>query len=172
VAWRIGDFGRFNAESDKYPRFEVIASDKVKGEVTVWYSGQKKKTVIPRETFLEDCANWWTISSVKPLPIAWPEWLTEGQTFTISGWHRSIPVVITEFKHLYHTTTEAVDVKGRILVYRRRQMNYISCTTTQEPAILLLIPVEMALGHARPTRTRWDLIRTRNVIDLEEDLDL
>lgn len=169
MAWRIGDFGRFAIESPKFPRFEVISSDKTKGEVTVWYSGQVKKTVIPRETFLEECVNWWEVDSVKPLPIVWPEWLSEGSVFTISGWHRSLPIVVTAFKYQYHTTTEAVDVKGRTLTYRRRQRNYISCTA-ENPKLFLLIPAATALEHGRPIKTRWDMLRTRDLIDLEEDL--
>ena len=164
--WHVGDFGRFSIENRKFPRFEVISADKQKGEVVVWYSGQPEPTAIPTATFQRDCVNWWDITVVEGKP---PVWLQSGCHLTLESPLRAINVTITQIKDRYHHTTQGVDVKGRTLQYRRRQGDYVSCTTS-DPKSLLLIPFKNVLEFGRPIKTRWDLIRTRDVIDLEEDL--
>jgi hypothetical protein len=98
-----------------------------------------------------------------------PTWLFPDCHLTLESPFRAINVTITQIKEKYHHTTQGVDIKGRVLQYRRRQGDYVSCTTT-DPTSLLLIPLKTILTFGRPIKTRWDLIRTRDLIDLEEDL--
>lgn len=165
--WHIGDFGRFSMENRQFPRFEVISADKQKGEVTVWYSGQATTTTIPTTTFQRDCVNWWDITVIDAFGV--PEWLKSGCHLTLESPTRAINVVITQIKERFHRTTQGVDVKGRTLLYRRRQGDYVSCLT-ENPKSLLLIPLSTVLEFGRPLQTRWDVIRTIDIIDREEEL--
>jgi hypothetical protein len=171
--WHVGDFGRFSMENRQFPRFEVISADKKLGIVTVWYSGQETTTNIPIATFQKDCVNWWDIEILGPVisnAAVTSEWLFPGCHLTLESATRAINVTITQIKHhQYQRTTQGVDVKGRTLLYRRRQGDYVSCLT-EDPKSLLLIPLKTVLWYGRPIKTRWDLIRTRDIIDLEEEL--
>lgn len=167
MSWRIGDFGRFKIESPKYPRFEVISSDKQKGEVTVWYSGRAEPTVIPRETFLEDCVNWWHLDKVVREDEI-PKWLIEGCQFTLQANTRALNIILTEFKEDYRTTTSSYDVNHMRLTFRRRRLNYLSCEV-EATKVLLLVPVQEVLVNGKSTRSRWDMIRKRDILDPEEE---
>jgi len=162
VTWRVGDFGRFKNENPKFPRFEVLAADKEKGEVDLWYSGSRRSTTIPLATFREDCVNWWNVNVVEGVP----DWVYPGVRFTLESPHRSVVVTLTQIKAKYSHTDHSIDVIGQPLQFRRRRMDYCSCTIV-EPGILLLIPLKTIIKYGRPITTRWDLLRNRDIIEKE-----
>lgn len=166
MTWKVGDFGRFASENPKYPRFEVLPRlIDTPDKITVWYSGSKKPTKIPRETFFSDCVNWWSVEITKDKP---PDWLDPQSRFSLEGPQRSILITVTQITQNYNVTDHSVDVKGLPLVYRRRRMDYISCTTVEDNC-LFLIPLKKVIEFGRPIKTRWDVLRTKDVIDDEED---
>lgn len=175
MVWRIGDFGRFKIEIQKYPRFEVIASDR-KSTVTVWYSGRTELTTIPRDVFLEDCVNWWVVDKIaKPEEeIPRPRWCQEGGTFKMhAAMYRALNIEITQITDHKEriTTTSAMDANGREFTIRRFQRNYVSCLATNHPKVLLLIPLTTILKYGHEVKDRWEMIRNRDILDPnEEDL--
>jgi hypothetical protein len=169
IRWHIGDLGRFEIESPKLPRFEVISSSKT--EVQVWYSGTAKPTSIPKRTFLDDCVKWW---HVDPITEAIPKWLYEGCSFTLDpeAGKQSLHVPIAQIAdqargHLPRAfSIHGLDLSRQTLTFRRRQGDYISCTT---PQILVLLPIKLVLESGRSRKTRWDLLRTTDILDPDED---
>lgn len=171
TSWSVGDFGRFEIESPKFPRFEVISATKT--EVEVWYSGSTHTKVIPKQTFLDDCVRWWDVELVdEPLP----KWLYPGGSFTLESPTGVIQVTLAQIpsmalKDRYVSRLDSihgVDVKGRTLTFRRKQGDHISCLTG-DPQTLLLIPFKTVLKYGRSRMTRWDFMRTRDIVEPDED---
>jgi hypothetical protein len=170
--WHIGDFGRYEIESPKFPRFEVISATKT--EVQVWYSGQTTLTTIPKRTFLDDCVKWWLVEPIEKL-FPFPKWLYEGGSFSLESPIMGINVTLTQipdratpgFPTKTHTNHE-MDLKGRLLTYRRKQGDYISCLTG-DPQCLVLVPIKVILKFGRSVKTRWDFLRTTDIVDPDED---
>ena len=165
--WHIGDFGRFNIENPQFPRFEVISWTKT--EVQVWYSGHPSPTAIPKQTFRDDCVRSWLI---EPIEKPFPKWLYEGSSFTLES-PFPINVVLAQVSGvspLYgpQFVSQGLDLNRRWLTYRRKQGDYISCLT-RDPVSLVLVPIKTVMAFGQAMRTRWDFIRTGDIVDPYED---
>lgn len=178
--WRIGDFGRFRLENRKYPRFEVIASDKAKNSVAVWYSGEYRPRVINRDTILRDCENFWDVEIIPQESV--PEWVSVGNHFLLSAQLRSLNLTLTEIQQDvkrrmrgeypdYTTKSHVIDVNNRKFTIRRRRGDYVSCMSLDSPKQLLLIPLQMVISHGQLYKeplTIWDMIGNRDILDPDE----
>lgn len=169
VGWKIGDFGRFSAESPKLPRFEVISADR--NGITVWYSGSPTTTTIPLTTFKKDCVNWWHVTGVD---LATPAWLQPKVLFKFQPVPRYRPlsegydtVLTAHMRNQYIVMSQSVDVRGAVLQYRHRRADYISCQRYDNSKELLLIPLKEVINHGFRVTTAWD--RLDEVLETDDE---
>lgn len=166
MKWRQGDLGRFQAESPKRPRFEVIGV--TNGEVEVWYGGATKTTCIPEKTFRRDCINLWELQEVVP---ARPTWLKEGASFEFPH-GRGVSVRQAEIKDpksklLTHTTI--IDLNGQSVTIRSIRRDYTSCLFKD---MLVLVPLPTIAKFGIQRMTRWERVMSdRDAFDEDEEDD-
>jgi len=157
VGWRSGDLGRFRAEDPKRPRFEVIRGVRGQG-VQVWYSGSARTTIIPADTFKEDCVDWWQCGVVPPKP----EWIEPGAVFGIG--RRSDPPVVSvvqaEIKRIWGDRSTGPDklflgMTGQTLQVRSIRHDFVSCLM-QPKGVLAMIPLKEVIARGYRSKTIWD----------------
>ena len=156
IKWQRGDLGRFQAESPKRPRFEVIGRTKDHKYVEVWYGGANKATGIPKDTFLRDCSNLWELQEVVP---PHPAWLREGAAFEFPhnkpAVVRQNEIVEPKFGRITHATT--ADLRGQGLTIRRIRRDYASCFIANK-GLLFLVPLATVVKLGIQRKSRWDYI--------------
>jgi len=157
MGWRAGDLGRFHAEDPKRPRFEVIRGIKGQG-VEVWYSGSARTTIIPGDTFKEDCVDWWQCDIISQKP----EWVEAGAVFGIG--RRSDPPVVqvvqAEIKRLWGDRSTGPDklfleMTGQTLMVRSVRKDYVSCLLRPK-GVLAMVPLKDVVERGYRSRTIWD----------------
>ncbi len=166
MKWRIGDFGRFTAESPKLPRFEVLRAERA--GVTVQYSGTPNTTVIPPTTFKRDCVNWWDVTGID---LDEPAWLQRGVLFSFT--HGYDTVLTSHSKFRFMVTSQSFDIRGAVLRYRHRRSDYISCEVFNEkgePNVLLLVPLKKVVDFGYQVMTKWDRIAGQEILEDDDEV--
>ncbi len=169
--WKIGDIGRFSAESPKRPRFELVGLTADKRSALVWYSGQKEPTSILVETFRKDCVKTWELLEVVPDR---PSWLQAKAEFEFPQ-NAYVSIKQAEIINKYGARTHAtsVSLRGEKAVIRSIRLDYASCFVPSTKT-LVLVPLVTIIKHGVQRRTRWDVVEENLAeADAEEaDLDL
>lgn len=153
MPWQAGDLGRFRSESPKRPRFEVIRPHKGQG-IEVWYSGSPRTTIIPTDTFREDCVNWWEHAIIRDQP----EWIQVGAVLGLGRHHEGGQWVLqAEIKrrHGKGADKEYLDTRGHTLIVRNIRRDYVSCLM-QPKGFLILVSLHHIMQHGYRSRTIWD----------------
>jgi len=158
MGWKAGDLGRFRAEDPKRPRFEVIRGVKGQG-VQVWYAGSSRTTIIPPDTFKDDCVDWWEVS---PVPSDVPDWVATGVVFEI-GLRTDPPkirVMAAEIKRLWGDRSYGpdklhIELDDQRLQIRSIRRDYVSCLV-QPKGVLAIVSLQEVVARGYRSRTIWD----------------
>lgn len=168
MKWRLGDLGRFRAEDPARPRFEVLGAKRGQ-HVEVWYGGSTRSTLIPWDTFLQDCVNWWRWN----LTVSIPDWLKPGAIIILT---KHTHVLQAEIKRkasaphrLQGPQMHFVDVRGDLQV-RSVRHDYASCLVKPRGP-LAMVPVQQIADHGYRPLTAWDKLRQDgDMFEVEDDL--
>jgi len=163
MSWepKIGDIGRFVAESDGAPRFVVVRVHP--NVVQVWYSGAGKSNTIPRKTFDLDCIDTWRINVVEA-----PPWVQPKAQFRLDDWVTLAKITDDPRRPRSTTRVERLDLSNQDLRVYSRQYDYAACLA---PGLktMVLVPVKAILQHGYRVRTKWDRILDDDDFDDFED---
>jgi hypothetical protein len=127
LRWKVGAFGRFEALGREGNNVEV------------WYGGTTRTTLIPRETFLSDCTQFWNWERVRP-----PRWLKVGVIFILHTYTHVLQTQIRQKLAGPKKQPHYVDVRGVDLKVRRIQHDYVSC---QAENLFIMVPVRQIRDH-------------------------
>lgn len=153
--WKIGDIGRFSAESPKRPRFELVGLTDDKKSVRIWYGGQTEPTTILVATFRKDCVKTWELLEVVPPR---PDWLQEKAEFEFPQ-NAYVSVKQAEILDRYGNRTHAtsISLRGEKITIRSIRLDYASCFVPSSK-VLALVPLVSIIKHGVQRRTRWDAV--------------
>jgi ribosomal protein S8E len=167
--WKIGDLGRFSAESSKRPRFELLGRTDDKKSVRIWYGGQTEQTTILVDTFLKDCVKTWELLEIVP---ARPPWLREKAEFEFpQNAYVSVKqaeIIDPRYGHRTHATS--ISLRGEKVTIRSIRLDYASCFVPSSK-VLALVPLVLIIKHGVQRRTRWDVVEDNLADDDAEELD-
>ncbi len=168
TSWKIGDIGRFSAESPRRPRFELLGLTPDKKSVRIWYGGEAAPTHILRDTFRKDCVKTWELFEIVPPR---PSWLREKAEFEFPR-SAYISVKQAEILDKYGQQTHAtsISLRGEKLAIRSIRLDYASCFVPSSK-VLALVPLALIVKHGMKRRTRWDVVEDNLAEDDVEELD-
>lgn len=167
--WKVGDIGRFAAESPKRPRFELVGLTDDRRSVQIWYGGQAAPTTILVDTFRKDCVKTWELLEIVPPR---PAWLREHAEFEFpqNAYVSVKQAEIIDPKYGHRTHATSVSLRGEKVAIRSIRQDYASCFA---PAlkVLVLVPLVLIIKHGVQRRTRWDVVEENLAEDDAEELD-
>lgn len=166
--WKIGDIGRFSAESPRRPRFELVGLTPDQKSVLIWYGGQAEPTSILLDTFRKDCVKTWELLEVVPPR---PPWLREKAEFEFPQ-NAYVSVKQAEIVDRYGQRTHAtsISLRGAKLIIRSIRLDYASCFVPSSK-VLALVPLVLIIKHGVQRRTRWDAVEENLAEDDAEERD-
>lgn len=167
--WKIGDIGRFSAESPRRPRFELVGLTPDNKSVLIWYGGQTEPTSVLRGTFRKDCVKTWELLEIVPPR---PPWLREKAEFEFpqNAYVSVKQAEIVEPKYGLRTHATSISLRGMKLTIRSIRLDYASCFVPASK-VLALVPLVLIIKHGVQRRSRWDVVEENLAEDDAEELD-